>query len=467
MSIRLRDYQQQSVDEIRAAYSSGCHAPLLVSPTGSGKTVVFAYIAQGATAKGNRVLILVHRVELLRQVQAALDLSGAGASAQVLTVQSAIRRLRFSRPDLIIIDEAHHASSQSWLKIIAAYPSAKILGVTATPQRLDGRGLGGIFDSMILGPSVQSLIDEGFLARPVYYAPPTGPDLGGVHRVAGDFNRSELASAIDTPKITGSAVNHYTRLCPGKPALVFCVSLKHCADVAAEFKAAGYRAECIDGKLNPAIRRERTLGLSSGAIQVLVSCELINEGYDCPAVTAAILLRPTESLGLHLQQIGRALRPAAGKPTSFILDHAGNCLRHGLAEEPREWTLDPAKPSRSRGGELRNRQCPACFGIHAPAPRCPYCQHVYETLFREVPQVAGELVELSAEQIAGLRSRQQVGMARDRQALMAIAAKRGYKPGWVNYILSSRAKSRTRNPISEGVTIASMRGVPEPSDLSL
>ena len=333
MKLTLRDYQDSAVAAVRSAYASGLRAPLLTLPTGGGKTVVFSYIAEQAGAKGNRVLILVHRRELLRQTSRTLDDFGVchgmisagmttfiGHPVQVASVQTLVRRMDRLRwdPDLIIVDEAHHATGKTtWGKVLAHYTGAKILGVTATPQRLDGQGLGisagGMFDRLITGPTVAQLTAAGHLSPAVVFAPRQRVDLSGVHTRMGDFAQGELADAMDKPTITGDAVAHYRAHCPGEPAIAFCASVAHAEHVAETFQAAGYRAASIDGGMDSATRAQHIEDLGSGRLQVLTSCEIVSEGTDIPVVAAAILLRPTQSLGLYLQQVGRVLRPAPGK----------------------------------------------------------------------------------------------------------------------------------------------------------
>jgi DNA repair protein RadD len=470
--IQLRPYQQISVDQIRAAFAAGRKAPLLVSPTGSGKTVCFAHIAQGASAKGNRVVIAVHRQEIIRQIGSALDqfatphgYIAAGRIAeswhmtQVASVQTLARRISSVQPpELLVIDEAHHSVCSTYRSVIAAWPKTKILGVTATPERLGGQSLGEVFDAMILGPSVADLIGQGFLSRPVYYAPPTA-DVSKLQIVAGDFKRDQTETLMDTPHITGSAVEHYAKLCPGSRALVFCTSPKHAAHVAEQFTAAGYAAATIDGTMDDETRRSRTAGLADGSLQILVSVDLIGEGYDCPAVEVGIALRPTASLALHLQQIGRILRPFPSKTRALWLDHVGNCLRHGLAEEPREWTLEPRKRRTVRESPIKNRQCPKCYAVHAPAPTCPQCGHEYPVKPRKIDERTGELREITEADILAdtkRRLRQEVGMAKEFKALLQIERERGYKRGWA--YMQWRFRSRRKTPTASTPT-ADLEGI--------
>jgi len=453
--MNLRPYQQQAVSELRAAYAAGARAPLFVLPTGGGKTFTFVYVGQQAVARGNRVLILVHRQELLMQASRSLSAMHVrhgliaagyprnGEPVQVASVQTLVRRLhRVARPDLIVIDEAHHAVAGSWRKVVSAFPAARVLGVTATPIRSDGRGLSDVFDALVTGPTVQQLIDMGHLVRPVVYAPPTALDLSGVKRRMGDFDQAELGRRVDKPTITGSAVDHYRKLCDGQPAIAFCVSVAHAQHVRDQFRAAGYRAEAIDGSMPDQLRHDAIGGLSTGRVQVLTSCDIVSEGTDIPVVSAAILLRPTQSTGLFLQQVGRALRPAPGKDRAVILDHVGNCLRHGMPQADRDWSLDgePATRRSKRDDEPPPvRQCERCYAVYPPQPACPSCGYVAELQVRTIDETDGELQEVDALAVQRQR-RAEVGQARTLEALQEIARVRGYKPGWARFIYTSRQR---------------------------
>ncbi len=461
---QLRPYQEDAVSRLRTAYAAGARAPLLVLPTGGGKTVVFAHICEGVSARGRRACVLVHRRELIHQASAKLHAAGVphGIVApghtptrdaiQVASVQTLGRRIgRGATPrpfDLLVIDEAHHACAGQWMGAIAAFPAARLLGVTATPERLDGKGLGraagGPFDAIIEGPGMADLIRDGFLVPVEAYAPPGTADTGGIATRAGDWARDQLATAVDRPTITGSAVEHYGRLSPGLPAIAFCVSVEHAKHVATEFRAAGWRAAAADGAMDPRARDAAIAGLGTGAVQVLTSCDLISEGLDVPAVGAVILLRPTKSLGLHLQQIGRGLRPAAGKGHLIVLDHAGNILRHGLPDEPRQWSLEGAarRPRADKPLLPAILRCPACFALHTRRAVCPQCGHVHATAGgREVEHADGELVHIDAAARERLRQaplRELLAGARTPDQLREIAKARGYKPGWAWHVLRER-----------------------------
>lgn len=466
MTVSLRPYQETAIDKVRDAFRAGHRAPLLVAPTGAGKTVMFGYIAGEAASRNKRVLILAHRKELIRQASAKLSdaqidhgIIAPGFTptrdlVQVASVQTLGRRLndpRYDAPDLIVVDEAHHAAAGQWRTIVSAYSSARILGVTATPERLDGKGLGkeagGIFDAMVPGPTVEDLITGGFLTPFRIYASAEAPDLSAVKTVAGDFDAGGLASEMGKPQIVGDAVAHYARLTPGQPAILFSPSVAHAEAMADAFRAAGFRAVAASGATEPRVRDAAIAGLGNGSVQVLCSCDLISEGLDVPAVSTVILLRPTKSLGLYLQQVGRGLRPASGKTHLTVLDHAGNSLMHGPPDMPREWSLAGRPKKAKKDDTPPARQCPKCYAVFAPAPACPECSFVFPVNSREIQQVDGELVDMTDTITA--RFGKHVPLARVLAAardedLPAIARARGYHPRWVKHIMRGRQAREQR-----------------------
>lgn len=460
-SISLRPYQLDGVEEIRQAFREGHRRALFVLPTGGGKTLTFSYIAREAAAKGKKVTICMHRRELVRQTIDKLGYRHGVISAgfhsrpaeaiQIASVQTWVNRFdRTPKPDLVIIDEAHHSKAGTWLQVINQFPDALLLGVTATPIRMDKSGLGDIYTKMIVGPSISDLVAQGHLAPPLVYAP-SQPDLAGVKSQYGDFVKKALMAAVDKPKITGDAVAHYHRHAHNKPAIAFCVSVAHAEHVAETFRRAGYNAASVDGKLEQRERDQRIADLANGRLHVLTSCDLISEGVDVPVVAAGILLRPTQSLGLYMQQVGRILRPSPGKDHALILDHAGNCLRHGLPDQDRDWQLLTSANKASAAGESNGppiRQCPQCYNVHITAPACPRCGHVYTAQEREIAQVDGDLVQVSREQIeaekqrAKFERRREIAQCDTYEALAEYGRKNGYKPGWARIIWESRASRR-------------------------
>lgn len=438
-----------------------------VAPTGFGKTVVFSYIAQHAQARGNRVMILAHRQELLDQISTSLQrfnvphgFIAAGypghsrAMVQVGSTPTVVRRTtQVATPDLIVVDEAHHATPKNTLgQVLAAFPRARVLGVTATPVRLSGEGMGEVFDRMVLGPSTADLIDAGRLSPVRVYAPP-GIDTSGLHMRGGDYAVNELVAAADKPTITGDAVDHYRRLAHGKRAVAFCISVDHAQHVADAFCSAGYSAVRIDGRMDRHERRRIVEAFRQGDIGVLTSCDLISEGFDLPAIEVGISLRPTASTGLWLQQVGRCLRIAPGKGDALILDHAGNTLRHGLPTEPREWSLDGREERRTRTKAERPvsvRICSVCFSAsRAGVSVCGSCGHPFPVQARKVASVDGELQEITAARILTpeqRRAKQEQGAAQSLQALIDLARMRGYKAPerWAQYVYEGRQAKQSR-----------------------
>ena len=428
---------------------------LLCAPTGSGKTCMFAYLVAELAREGKRIFILCHRHELLEQISHTLtDMevehgciapgypNHTRRPVQVASVFTLVRRLAdYPPPDLVVIDEAHHAIPRtSWGRVLSAWPHAARLGVTATPERLGGEGLHDIFTTLLVGPTVRELIDSGDLSDYRLFAPPV-TYTEGIHRRMGDYEKKELGEAVNKPTITGDAVRHYQQLAAHRRAIVFCVSIDHAKTVADNFARAGLRAASIDGQMDRLQRQSLVRQFAEGRIEVLTSCDLISEGFDLPAIEVAILLRPTQSLALHLQQIGRALRPYPGKEAAIILDHAGNVHRHGLPDDPRDWSLDgkeTRQASESDGPTVSVRTCGQCFAaVRAPAVACPYCGCVFPLTPRVVEEVEGTLEEVDRAAVQAARKREQ-GYAQDLAALLAIEKRRGYKPGWAHHVWIAR-----------------------------
>lgn len=463
----LYDYQRKAFNDIRFKYKAGFRAPILVLPTGGGKTVTFGFMVAQAVARGNRVLIMAHRVELIKQ--AAKTLRGFGiragyispkftpdftAPVQCAMVQTLVNRLHlYEHFDLIITDECHHVASNTYLKILNNYPDAFQLGVTATPQRLDGKGLGkdygGVYDCMVVGPSTGDLISMDKLSDYRIFEPPSGAvNMDNVGRQMGDFNKKQSAERVDDPTITGCAVDHYEMKMRGQPGVAFCINKQHARNVAADFSARGWKAFSVSGDTPDDEREDILNGLGSG-IDVVTSCDVISEGTDIPAIVGAILLRPTQSLVLYLQQIGRALRLYEGKDRSIVLDHVGNWVIHGLPHWEREWTLKGTY--RPRGYKIDKEdngpivtQCEECFSVFdAKQKACPECGHLRPIrAAKEVKVIDGELQEVDKENalLRKRNERREQGSAKTLEELKRLAIERGYKPGWAKHVYESRQK---------------------------
>ena len=449
----LREYQNQGVNDLREAFKTN-KSIVYCLPTGGGKTAIFSYITSRIALNDKSVFILVHREELLLQASRKLAefniphgrispaFSQTRDKIQVCSVQTLVNRLKyFSEPDLIIIDECHHAVSSSYRKILDYYPNSKILGVTATPERMDGRGLNEIFEKLIVGPSIQELTDYNYLSPSRVFAPQQ-IDFSGVKISQGDYAKGQISDILDTPTITGNAIKQYLKYASEKSGIVFCCSIKHANDVADQFNAEGIPAKCIDGTLDRNTRKKIIDGLGT-EYKILTSCDIVSEGTDIPSIEVAILLRPTLSLGLYLQQVGRCLRTYPGKEYALILDHVGNCFRHGLPDENRDWNINSVKRSkRNSEKSIPIRQCKICYTVYKPSlPRCPNCNELPEIESRLPEEVDGELEEIrEAERI---NKRKMIAQAKSLSQLQEVAKILGYKPGWAYHILSARKNGTT------------------------
>lgn len=461
MGIELRPRQAKAIEDVRNAYRSGKVAPIMVAPTGFGKSATASVLIRHALAKGKKVWFLAHLKEILQATSAKLategiphawiaagNLSDRRQPVQVCMVQTLVRRLdRYAPPDLLIVDEAHLAVANTYQQIFEwakAGPKhwqpggAHLLHLTATPQRLDGRGLAEIADVLIPTCSTQDLIDEGLLAPIRYYAPKS-EDLAGIKSRGGDFAQDELARIMDKPKITGSAVAEYRKVAHGRPAVAFCVSIEHAQHVAEEFRAAGYRAVAISGESDPTERDAALTGLQNGRLDVVCNCALWVAGVDAPAVACIIMLAPTQSLTKYLQSIGRGLRTHPGKDCCVVLDHAGNLGRHGAPTVVREWSLEANEKKAAKKSEVPVKTCPSCFAVvHSAATHCG-CGHEFQVQARVLEQVDGDLqaVDLAAVRV---EQRREQGRAQTEADLVALGRARGMKRPelWAKFVIRAR-----------------------------
>lgn len=424
---------------------------LFVLPTGGGKSLIFSHITQQAALRGSRVLILVHRVELLDQASRSLTSMGvdhgliaAGRGMNLLepvqlgSIQTVARRLD-SLPhfDLVVVDEAHHTNSKTWASTIGRFKDAGafVLGVTATPCRGDGQGLIAHFNAMVLGPSAADLTFAGYLAPARLLGPPVGFSAAGIRTKMGDFDMGQAAKALEGRQITGDAVSHFQRYLPDGTAIAFCCSVAHAEAVAEAFRSRGITAASIDGKMDTSTRRDLLARLGTGDIRVLTSCSLIGEGVDVPSVGGCILLRPTQSLSLHLQMIGRALRPSPGKDEAVILDHVGNLERLGSHLDVQPWTLD-GKVKRGKASAPSLKVCPKCFACSRPAAReCVDCGHEFVVEKRELAVVDGELQEFKRQQ----RTEQAMAASIDELVRIGKARRMKNPHGWARHVWAARS----------------------------
>ena len=462
--IELRPYQLTAVEQIRQAYRiDGHRSVLFVLPTGGGKTVIFSHIAEQAVRKGNRICVLVHRQELLRQASASLTALGVrhgliaanrsmdlSQPVQVASVQTLARRLHKLPAglfQLLVIDEAHHSNAGTWAKVLQHFGSARVLGVTATPCRSDGRGLNEWYSHLVLGPTPAELTEQGFLAAARVLAPP-GPSMLGLRKRMGDYDLNQAGQILQAGQAMGDCLTHYRRYLDGQTAIAFCCSIAHAEAVAELFNRHGVAAASIDGTMDSSTREQLLSDLGAGRLKVLTSCQLIGEGVDVPSVAGCIVLRPTQSVSLHLQMIGRCLRPQPGK-TAVILDHVGNTQRLGHHLEEREWTLD-GTPKKDREAAPSVKVCPKCFSAMPSVKQiCPDCGHEFVVERRELQTVDGELQEVTSVD----RKREQA-QANTLDELIAIGRRRGMKSpaGWARHVMAARSlrsgKARVRELVA-------------------
>ena len=426
-------------------------------PTGAGKTVVFSQITQSAVDKNNNVLILVHRRELIKQASeklAAINVDHGIIAAkfkpkdspiQIASVQTLVRRLDTTKfkPSLIIIDEAHHAVAGSWSKIINHYSDAILLGVTATPCRLDGRGLKEFFDDLIIGPTIPELVDLGYLSPHRVYAAPKPVVLDGLRTLAGDFAKDDLALRMNEYTIKGDIIEHWRKYASTLPTIVFCVNIEHAEAVAEKFNESNIKADIITGEMKTDDRDQVINDLSNGSTQVLVSVDVVSEGFDLPQVSCAILLRPTKSEGLYMQQVGRILRPQKDK-VAIVLDHVNNTREHGFVDDVRHWSLDAkAKSKRDNQKAPSVTVCENCFATYRPQRACPQCGFVKEKAIRKINYEEAELIELKREEVRlnaeeKTQRNSEYRNAQTLQDFLAIAERRGYKKGWAYFAFKNK-----------------------------
>jgi DNA repair protein RadD len=463
--VSLRPYQETASTNIRKAWAKGFRFVGFISPTGSGKTRTLASVVHDHDAPA---VVMAHRQEIVSQLSVALAIEGVQhriigstalvklcvqlhveetgrsyfnpsalcgvASVQTLAARGAKIKAWTETITLAVTDEAHHyVKDNQFGKALQLFPNAKVLMPTATPIRADGKGLGshadGFMETLVEGPSMRWLIEEGYLCDYRIFAPPSDLDLTAVtvSKSTGDYSTPALVKATRKSHILGDAVQHYLRHAKGRRAITFATDVKSAQELAEQFNEAGVPAIALDGKTPDRERVEALRKFRKGGYLQVVNCELFDEGTDVPAVEVVSFTRATQSYGKYIQAFGRGLRPvyadgfdlstkegrlaaiAAGpKPYAIIIDHVGNVTRHGLPDAPRKWSLD-RREKRSRGSsdpdQIPVKACPSCTAVYERFyPECPYCGHKPVPIGRSTPeQVDGDLVELDASVLAAMR----------------------------------------------------------------
>ncbi|MGE3675413.1 MAG: DEAD/DEAH box helicase [Polyangiaceae bacterium] len=409
----LRPYQLEAIERLDQRVAAGVRRVCLVAPTGAGKTSIASSLILRAIERGERVVFLAHRRELISQAFTRLldfGLPGScvgilmgsdrrrrpGAPIQVASVDTLRNR---SKPiaDVVFTDECHRATAKSYRNIAACYPDALHIGLTATPYRANGKGLGDAYDELVVVTSPKQLIAEGYLVEPRVFTVPKAeqPDLRGVRVARGDYASELLEQAMNRQSLVGNIVEHWKKHADGIRTVVFAVSVAHSKHITERFREAGIAAEHLDGMMATDDRDAVLRRLSEGTTRVVSNVGVLCEGWDQPSVKCAVLARPTKSTGLYLQQAGRILRPWEDHP-AIILDHGGCVLEHGLPQDDREFSLEGKKKRAGKPGEAPVRVCPDCNAVvHISIRICPECS---AELFseRDIPEEAhGELVEVT------------------------------------------------------------------------
>lgn len=482
MPIVLRDYQHALKADIFAAWNAGYKNILAVKPTGMGKTKTFCSIAKDMAIEVSGpkfpTAIMVHRKELVSQI--SLTLAEEGIQHNIIAPKNVILGIIAAQRQLLnrqyydynapitvisvdtlnarivqhekwaksirfwITDEAAHVLKKNkWGKAINYFPNAVGLGVTATPERLDRRGLGshadGVFDTMVLGPSTRWGIDQGYLCK-YKVAVPVSDYKGYLKKASegSDYTREAMALASLKSSIVGDVVKNYLKFAKGKQAIVFSSDIIAAKKTEEEFKKNGITAKLLTGETPDAERLKALISYREKKIQILLNVDLFDEGLDVPGIECVVMARPTMSLGKYLQMIGRGLRPMKNKPYCIIIDHVGNVQTHGLPCQPRKWTLDRIIKRGERINLLRicqNTECNSPF--ERILTECPYCHTPFTPsgggggggLAKDLTLVDGDLHLLDPEVILAMEAKSRLEDPAEVARRVSLAA--GGKAGLI------------------------------------
>lgn len=452
--MNLRPYQTRAIERVEEHLAAGKRRVLLVAPTGAGKTVIAAEFIRRIELRGQRALFLAAQKELVEQTSAKLDAvgvhhgiimageRGTAADVQVASVQTLVRRPQMPSADVIFIDEADLARAESYDKILQNYPHAAVIGMTGTPWRADGKGLGELFETLVVVATPRELIDAGYLVD-FGGARFDALDTSGIKVTAGDFDQRQLGErATQTDqgrKLVGDIVREYLARTPGRRAACFAVNIAHSKMLTEQFTTAGVAAEHIDGAMPKDERAAIFARVRSGETRVLCNYGIVTRGVDIPALEVAILARPTKSLSLYLQMAGRVLRPHPGKDRAILLDHGGLTAAHGFPDDVRDYSLDfDGKKKAGLVPSIGIQRCRACFLIvEAGVESCPHCG---QSFLRERPassleHVPGTAVDFDAIRAAARAPAAEVIELRD---LLWSAAARGKAANVASFLWKQR-----------------------------
>ena len=458
--ITLRADQEDARVKLRVALRNST-AVLLFAPTGFGKTVLAAALIAMIAASGKRVIFCVHRVDLIRQTEKTFEKFGifyshiaAGyhhnphAKVLIASISTLARRLGKYPADYVLVDEAHLSAASGWASVALHYreAGAKLIGLTGSPERLDGKPLGDVWDKLVMGPSVSWLIEQGFLSKYRAFAP-KGIDFSSarISKATGEYDATDLEKLMAGKAILSNAVAHWRKYAAGKRTIAFTRSVKAAEELAAEFRANGIMAVALDGETPQPDRLAAFNGFADRTIEVICNCQLMCEGFDLAAqvgrevvVECVLDHAPSQSLAKTLQKWGRGLRYDG--TVHILLDLVGSLALHGFPDDDREWSLEGRKKKPKASGEEAMRVCPNCYAAFAPQPVCPECGFVHVAEAHVLDQVEGELEEIDVLAVRANRVKEQ-SQARSLEELIALATGRGYKSPakWAAHIFTSRA----------------------------
>lgn len=451
MKQTLRKYQATAVDMVFDSWARGHNRPVLVMPTGSGKTTTAATIIERFINEGKKVLFIAHRRELIEQAYTRLAIHGIdsglilpshhpnGHKSIIASVQTLVRR-EVPNVDLIVIDECHHSLSKSFLRVLDEHiiKGEKVLGLSATPYRLDGKPLGFIFDDLIVPTTIQELINEGHLVRPRYFGA-RRDDLEGIKKVAGEYDSSEMFARYNKKILYDNIISQYVEFGGGK-ALVFCINVEHSLATRDAFLDAGFKAAHVDGETGIQERMLTLTAFRQGSVEILTNCNLFTEGFDLPAIDTIILNRTTASKCLYTQMVGRGLRPSTDKEHGIIIDMGNNIYKHGFVEDEQDYDLHRKK--KKGDGVYPIKQCPKCFSqVAAGCKICPICKHIFPV--DEMELVAAPFEEIVKSPGGNRKEKMPEHLRKKwrdmtREELEEVAALRGYNPKWVYMQMKTR-----------------------------
>lgn len=442
--ITLRPYQKTLINNVETAlqtYQRVC----LQLPTGAGKTVIASEWIRLQSLKKKKVLFLVHRKELLDQASSQLKavevphgkicagvIEPSEHLTQVAMIQSFVSKLNFT-PDIIVYDEAHHARSTTFRKIFETYPKAKLLGLTATPERMDGLGLHIVFEHLIIGPQIADLIDQGYLANFDLYSVPVQFDANKLRTQNGEYKTSDVVEQLNRPAIYGDVIRTYQKYLERQSAILFAPSVAMSKEFARTFNDANISAVHVDGDMSPKRRDDAIEKFATGKALILTNSSLVSEGFDMPHCKGVIMTRPTRSTALYLQMVGRALRPNQDQKKSIILDHVQNYKKHGMPDYPHLWTILGRNEDFQAAEAIKVcKECGYIFNYMSTKNICPKCAADNQEYFKRQAYeqfIDIELVNINREQAEN--TEQQLQKCTTLQDIAALAQEQNYSDDWV------------------------------------